>query len=52
MPLFRVSARDERNVRIDLAIDVSSPFNLTVPLYSCWPMFAIPYNLPLVLCII
>jgi hypothetical protein len=42
---------EARNVHIGLAIDGFSPFNLNVSSYSCWPMFAIPYNLLPALCI-
>jgi hypothetical protein len=38
------------NVRFGLATDGFSPFNLTAPSYSCWPVFAVPYNLPPTLC--
>jgi hypothetical protein len=37
-------------VRIGLAIDGFSPYNTSATLYSCWPVFAIPYNLPPALC--
>jgi hypothetical protein len=43
-------ARDVRNVRIGLSIDEFLPYNMCVALYSCWPIFAIPYNLPRSLC--
>jgi hypothetical protein len=39
-----------RNVRFGLATDDFSPFNLTAPYYSCWPVFVVPYNLSLDLC--
>jgi hypothetical protein len=39
-----------RNVHISLATDGFLPFNLNASSYSCWPMFAIPYNLLLALC--
>jgi hypothetical protein len=35
-----------RNVRIGLATDGFSSFNLSVLSYSCCHVFAIPYNLP------
>jgi hypothetical protein len=38
--------RDVRNVCIGLATDRFSPYNTSVASYSCWPVFAIPYNLP------
>jgi hypothetical protein len=46
----RVFARDARNVRIGLAIDGFTPFTESATSYSCWPVFAIPYNLPPALC--
>jgi hypothetical protein len=42
--------RDARNVRIGLATDGFSSYNMSVASYSCWPIFAIPYNLPPALC--
>ena len=48
---FDSSFADEvRNVRFGLATDGFSPFNLTATSYSCWPVFAVPYNLPPALC--
>ena len=38
--------RDERNVHIELATDGLTPFNTSAASYSCWSVFAIPYNLP------
>jgi hypothetical protein len=43
-------ARDARNVRIGLATDGFTPFTKSVTSYSCWPVVAIPYNLPPALC--
>jgi len=43
-------AMDARNVRIGLATDGFTPFNENAASYSCWPVFAIPYNLPPALC--
>jgi hypothetical protein len=42
-------ARDARNVRIELAIDGFTPFIESAASYSCWPVFAITYNLLLAL---
>jgi hypothetical protein len=39
-----------QNIHIGLATNGFSPFNLTASLYSCWPIFAITYNLPPALC--
>jgi hypothetical protein len=36
--------RDARNVRIGLATDGFSSYNMSAVSYSCWPVFAIPYN--------
>ena len=48
---FDSSFADEvRNVRFGLATDGFSPFNVTATSYSCWPVFAVPYNLPPALC--
>jgi hypothetical protein len=44
------SARDARNVCIGLATDGFSPYNMSASSYSCWSVFAIPYNLPHALC--
>jgi hypothetical protein len=41
---------DARNIRIGLATEGFTPFNTNTSIYSCWPMFAIPYNLPPHLC--
>jgi hypothetical protein len=43
-------ARDAWNVRIGLATDVFSLYNMSASSYSCWHVFAIPYNIPLALC--
>jgi hypothetical protein len=43
-------ASDARNVHISLATDGFTPFNMTVVSYSCWPVIAIPSNLPPALC--
>jgi hypothetical protein len=48
---FDSSFIDEvRNVRFGLAIDDFLPFNLIAPSSSCWPVFAVPYNLPPAFC--
>jgi hypothetical protein len=43
-------ASEVRNVHIGLATDGFSPFNLIAISYSCWLVFAVPYNLPPTLC--
>jgi hypothetical protein len=43
-------ARDAQNVRIGLATDGLTSYNMSASSYSCWPIFAIPYNLPPALC--
>jgi hypothetical protein len=42
--------RDARNVRIGLATDGFTPYNMSVTSYSCWHVFAIPYKHPPSLC--
>jgi hypothetical protein len=42
--------RDARNVRNGLVTDGFSPYNMSASSYSCWDVFAIPYNLPPALC--
>jgi hypothetical protein len=43
-------ARDARNVCIGLATDGFTPFDDNTTSYSCWPIFAVLYNLPPYLC--
>jgi hypothetical protein len=43
-------ASDERNIRFGLATDGFDAFNTNSTPYSCWPIFAVPYNLPPSLC--
>jgi hypothetical protein len=43
-------ARDARNVCIGLATNGFLPYNMSAVSYSCWPVFAISYNLPPALC--
>jgi hypothetical protein len=43
-------ASDARNICFELAIDDFDPFSTTSAPYSCWPVIAIPYNLPPSLC--
>jgi hypothetical protein len=43
-------ASDARNVRFGLMTDGFGPFNTNSTSYSCWPVFAVPYNLPSFLC--
>jgi hypothetical protein len=42
--------RDVQNVCIGLATDGFLSYNTSASSYSCWPVFAIPYNLPPALC--
>jgi hypothetical protein len=37
--------RDARNVCIGLAMDEFLPYNMSAASYSCWSVFAIPYNI-------
>jgi hypothetical protein len=43
-------ASDARNVRLGLATDGFDPFSTNSAPYSCWPIFAVSYNLPPSLC--
>lgn len=47
---FSNFAQDPRNVRLDLAIDGFTPFNMNAATYSCWPVFMVPYKLPPGIC--
>jgi hypothetical protein len=44
-------ASDVRNVRFGLATDGFDPFSTNSTPYSCWPVFAVSYNLPPSLCL-
>jgi hypothetical protein len=37
---------DARNVHLGLITDGFDPFSINSAPYSCWPVFAVPYNLP------
>jgi hypothetical protein len=39
-----------RNVRFGLATNGFDPFSTNSAPYSCWPIFAVPYNIPPSLC--
>jgi hypothetical protein len=39
-------ANDARNDRLGLVTDGFDPFSTNSTPYSCWPVFALPYNLP------
>jgi hypothetical protein len=43
-------ARDVRNVCIGLVTDGFTPYGDNATSYFCWPVFAVPYNLPPSLC--
>ncbi|WVZ77611.1 hypothetical protein U9M48_025460 [Paspalum notatum var. saurae] len=43
-------AKDARNIRFGLATDGFTPFSESAAFYSCWAVFAIPYNLPPSMC--
>jgi hypothetical protein len=43
-------ASDARNIRFGLATYGFDPFTTNSAPYSCWPIFATPYNLPPSLC--
>jgi hypothetical protein len=39
-------ARDPRSVRLGLSMDGFQPYSSDSTVYSCWPIFMMPYNLP------
>ena len=41
-------AKEARNVRVALATDGFNPYGMSAAPYTCWPVFVIPINLPLV----
>jgi hypothetical protein len=43
-------ASDARNIHLGLATDGFDPFSTNSAPCSCWPIFAVPYNLPSSLC--
>jgi hypothetical protein len=43
-------ASDASNIRFGLVTDGFDPFSTNSASYSCWPVFAVPYNLPLSIC--
>ena len=43
-------ASEPRNVRLGLCSDGFTPFFKNASLYSCWPVFLTPYNLPPEMC--
>jgi len=42
--------REIRNVRLSLCTNGFNPFGGSTTLYSCWPVFVTPYNLPSSMC--
>jgi hypothetical protein len=38
--------RDPRSVRLGLSTDGFHPYSSDSTVYSCWPVFMMPYNLP------
>ena len=44
--IHREKALEARNVRVTLATDGFNPYGMAAALYTCWPMFVIPLNLP------
>jgi hypothetical protein len=39
-------AKDPRSVRLGLSTDDFQPYNSDITVYSYWPVFVMPYNLP------
>jgi hypothetical protein len=46
--ILREKAEEACNVRVPLATDGFNPYGMSVAPYTCWPVFVIPINLPLV----
>jgi hypothetical protein len=44
--IYCEKAEEAHNIRVALAIDGFNPYEMSVVLYTCWPMFVIPINLP------
>jgi hypothetical protein len=44
--IHREKVEEARNVRVALATDGFNPYEMSVALYTCWPIFVIPINLP------
>jgi hypothetical protein len=40
-------AEEARNVHVALATDGFNPYGMSAAPYTCWPVFVIPINLPL-----
>jgi hypothetical protein len=43
-------AEEARNVRVALATDGFNPYGMSDVMYTCWPVFVTPINLPLGVC--
>jgi hypothetical protein len=41
-------AGDPRSVAVAISTDGFNPYGMSAAVYSCWPVFVIPMNLPLV----
>jgi hypothetical protein len=46
--IHREKAEEARNVRVALGTDGFNPYGMSAAPYTCWPVFVIPINLPLV----
>jgi hypothetical protein len=46
--IHREKAEEARNVRVALATDGFNPYGMSAAPYTCWHVFVIPINLPLV----
>ena len=40
-------AGDSRSVAVAISTDGFNPYGMSAAVYSCWPVFVIPLNLPL-----
>jgi hypothetical protein len=46
--IHREKAKEARNVRVALATDGFNPYGMSTAPYTCWPVFVILINLPMV----
>jgi hypothetical protein len=45
---YPVKAGNPRSVAVVISTDGFNPYGMSAAIYSCWPVFVIPLNLPLV----
>jgi hypothetical protein len=45
---YPLKSGDPRSVAVAISTDGFNPYGMLATVYSCWPVFVIPLNLPLV----